>query len=276
MSLSRRTLLVGIGPSLAMGGCLRLQSNGGVTPSSTPSPTTASGLTAAFELSNEAPRVGEEITLDASPSVDPDGQIEEYQWAVLQQGGSTVRPIGTGEVMTYRFTSSGDFLIGLQVTDSEGNQERITRSVTVTGDASDLGDVITFEWGQLFVPSEDGGEHPEDDRSLAFACRAMAVVDGGDPVSKFDIGGETEPLFDTGVYGPESTDTYTFRWFGGPDSMTRIVFPDTDLDAATDLKLRGHLPPIDSQTLTMTVNGTTTAERTLTDDQYDVTLPLDS
>lgn len=47
--------------------------------------------------------------------------------------------------------------------------------------------------------------------------------------------------------------------------------PDTDVDAATAIKFRGQLPPIESQTLSMAVNGTTTVERTLTDDQSDFT-----
>lgn len=91
------------------------------------------------------------------------------------------------------------------------------------------------------------------------------MLDGEEQLATFDVGGGPEPLFAEGVYGAESTDDRTYRWFGGPEGVTRGAFPETDLEAATAVRLEGNPPPIDSQTVALSVNGTGTGTLEMTE-----------
>lgn len=86
---------------------------------------TNSPPTANFTISPDKPKVGEDITFDASSSSDSDGNIVKYEW-----------DFGKGEIegekiIIHRFNQEGDYSITLKVTDNESGIGSITKTITV-------------------------------------------------------------------------------------------------------------------------------------------------
>lgn len=121
---------------------------------------------------------------------------------------------------------------------------------------------LTFEWGNLYVPAEEGT--PQDERHLAFGCTGLILIAEEEWLARFDVGEQPAPIYEQGVYDLERHENLAFRWFGGPEGLTRIRFPENDLDAATEVMLTGFLPEIDEQPVTVYADGTATDERVLT------------
>lgn len=67
-------------------------------------------------------RPGEEFTLEASGSFDPDGNISEYRWSIG----------ATGETAETVFGSPGSYPVTLTVEDEEGATTNVTKDVVVT------------------------------------------------------------------------------------------------------------------------------------------------
>jgi PKD repeat protein len=85
--------------------------------------------TADFTFNPSAPRSGQQVVFDASPTQAAPGRtIVSYSWA-FGDGGS-----GTGPTVTHVFTVSTTttFNVLLTVTDSEGRTSSVTKPVTVT------------------------------------------------------------------------------------------------------------------------------------------------
>ena len=80
---------------------------------------------ASFTHSPENPRVGEEITFDASSSTDSDGEIISYEWDFGDEN------YGTGEVAFHSYSSVGDYTVILTVTDDEGATDSISKTVNI-------------------------------------------------------------------------------------------------------------------------------------------------
>ena len=80
--------------------------------------------TAAFTLDPRPPRVGRQITFDASQSSDPDGDITSYDWQTRSWTAS-------GATTTETFGSPGVYEVTLTVTDADGNTDRVTETVDV-------------------------------------------------------------------------------------------------------------------------------------------------
>ena len=75
-----------------------------------------------------SPTTGEnplEVTFDASPSYDPDGQIDSYAW-IFGDGGT-----GTGKVVKHTYKKNGTFTIKLTVADDKGMTGNYTQQITV-------------------------------------------------------------------------------------------------------------------------------------------------
>jgi hypothetical protein len=72
--------------------------------------------TADFTYSPQEPSVGEEVTLDASGSGDPDGTITKYEWDFDNDGTYEK----SGQQVTVSFETVEDQLVNLRVTDSKG------------------------------------------------------------------------------------------------------------------------------------------------------------
>jgi PKD repeat protein len=78
---------------------------------------------ASFAYSPQNPKVGEEITFDASSSCDPDGQIVSYNWHFGD--GNTAE----GDIATHAYSQVGAYTITLTVVDNEGLQDSTTQLI---------------------------------------------------------------------------------------------------------------------------------------------------
>ncbi len=75
------------------------------------------------------------VTLDANDSYDPDGAIENYDWSVnnnpLATAGFEIEILETFE-NTITFTSEGEYIVALTVTDNDGATATAQKTITVT------------------------------------------------------------------------------------------------------------------------------------------------
>lgn len=76
----------------------------------------------------ESVRVGEQATLNASPSKDEDGLIESYEWTVDVGDGSYEE---TGRKVKQRWDEPGSYTVSLTVTDNDGGTATTERTVDV-------------------------------------------------------------------------------------------------------------------------------------------------
>jgi len=84
---------------------------------------------ATFAATDDAVRVGQEVSFDAAASTDPDGTVESYDWDLGD--GSTA----TGPLVTQGYDSPGTYTVTLTVTDDDGATD--TAEATVEVSASD-------------------------------------------------------------------------------------------------------------------------------------------
>ena len=75
----------------------------------------------------------ENVTLDASQSFDPDGQIVSYDWTVARQDGSSAPAAYSGAVVHLTGLAAGFYDIDLLVTDNEGFPGRDSAVLAVMG-----------------------------------------------------------------------------------------------------------------------------------------------
>ncbi len=80
-----------------------------------------------FVFSPQQPKAGETVVLDASVSSDPDGRTVLYEWDFNQDGTMDA----TGIQTTHVFSAAGSFSVTLRVTDDDGNQNSVTKTVVV-------------------------------------------------------------------------------------------------------------------------------------------------
>jgi PKD repeat protein len=117
---------------------------------------------AAFTYSPHYPQVNETVTFDASASTPDGGTIISYEWDF---GDSS--PHQLGMTVTHNYTASGEYLVTLNVTDSEAKWATASKTVKVglppTPPHADftwcplspqVGDTVTFN-GSISTP--DGG-----------------------------------------------------------------------------------------------------------------------
>ncbi|MDY7082330.1 MAG: PKD domain-containing protein, partial [Halobacteria archaeon] len=82
---------------------------------------------AKFDYSPSDPKVNETVTFDASPSQDPDGSIESYEWDFDNDGKFDE----TNQSISSVFESPGTYEVTLRVTDEYGNSDTVTKTITV-------------------------------------------------------------------------------------------------------------------------------------------------
>jgi len=81
--------------------------------------------TVGFDVSSNTPEVGESITFDAGDSIDPDGEVVEYQWSF--PGGETKY----GEQVSHTFDRTGKYTIELTVSDNTGAERTAQQTMSV-------------------------------------------------------------------------------------------------------------------------------------------------
>ncbi|RJS77707.1 PKD domain-containing protein, partial [Methanophagales archaeon] len=121
---------------------------------------------ASFTYSPESPKVGEEITFDASSSYDTDGTIVKYEWD-FGDGNRT-----EGEVVKHAYSKAGNYTVKLTVTDNDGLQDSISKAVFV-GNAIFIADARSDK--DTYCLNED------------VAIRCMVLDEAGNEVWDADV-----------------------------------------------------------------------------------------
>lgn len=78
-----------------------------------------------FGVIPQNPNVGQQITFDASGSIDPDGTIQTYQWKLSDTSRKR------GKTITHTYDSSGTYTVELKVVDDDGASSTVTKTVQV-------------------------------------------------------------------------------------------------------------------------------------------------
>ena len=73
---------------------------------------------------------GQQVTLDASASSDPDGSIVDYQWD-LDGNGSFETDTGSTPTATHTYSAEGSVNVGLRVTDNQTGTDAVTHSLSI-------------------------------------------------------------------------------------------------------------------------------------------------
>jgi large repetitive protein len=168
--------------------------------------------------------VGEQISLDASGSTDPDGTIASWEWD-MGDGESAV----SGETQAYTYTVAGTYTVTLTVTDNDGN----TNSVTVT---------VTVSDGS---PAADAGGPYEAallNTEVAFDGSASSDPNGSITDYSWNFGDGSPNDSGADLSGPSHT--YTTPSTPGSYTVTLTV---TDNDGNTDsgtANIRIHQAPV--------------------------------
>jgi hypothetical protein len=115
---------------------------------------------------------------------------------------------------------------------------------------------LELRFNKTVNPSERDPDST-DDRELAFKCHNLSLVEaGGVSILSVNVGGdESDIVFVGGVYSATARDDESWRWFGGPDAITKLYFPSEVLDTASQMKLRG-LPSTDDLTISLYLEDT--------------------
>lgn len=115
---------------------------------------------------------------------------------------------------------------------------------------------VELRFNKTVNPSEQDPDNT-DDRELAFKCHNISLLDeGGSSVLSVNVGTEeSDIVFVGGIYSATARGDESWRWFGGPDALTRLYFQSDILDAATRMKLRG-LPSTSDLTVNLYREGT--------------------
>ena len=80
---------------------------------------------ASFTFEPHEPYVGQEITFDASPSQDPDDEIQDYSWVFGDETSAE------GSVVSHAFDTEGPYTVSLAVIDNDGASATQCQDITV-------------------------------------------------------------------------------------------------------------------------------------------------
>jgi hypothetical protein len=79
------------------------------------------------------PSPGEQVTLDASNSNDPDGKIISYKWSYYKrEDPENVIELGSDETISYTWEKQGIYIVSLFIEDDKGNNNTIEETIRVS------------------------------------------------------------------------------------------------------------------------------------------------
>lgn len=84
---------------------------------------------ASFVFQPSSPSAGQNVSFNASTSMDPDGEIVEYRW---DWGDGSSPEIRSGPNASHTFGTSGNFVVRLTVRDNAGNVATVAQSVQIS------------------------------------------------------------------------------------------------------------------------------------------------
>ncbi|WP_277999761.1 PKD domain-containing protein [Halocatena marina] len=107
--------------------------------------------TASFTTSPATPAPEQQVSFDASGSSDADGSINSYEWDFTSDGTTDA----TEQTATHTYTTAGDYLVTLTVTDDAGATAASSTTITVQADGGGTtGD-------SMFAPFDHMTTNPE-------------------------------------------------------------------------------------------------------------------
>ncbi len=176
--------------------------------------------TAAVSVANVAPTAdaggpysgdqGEDIAVDGSASSDPGNDIVLYEWDLDNDGAYDD---ATGVTATFNSADSGDFTIGLRVTDSDGDTSTATAAVSVSNVA----------------PTADAGGPYSGDQGTDIAVDGSGSSDPGNDIVSYEW-----DLDNDGAYDDATGVTATFNSADSGDFTIGLRVTDVDGDSGTN------------------------------------------
>jgi fibronectin type 3 domain-containing protein len=140
---------------------------------------------------------GEQVTISAADSCDPDGEALSYEWNVEGATGQ-----GYGDEITATWPSAGTYTVSVTVTNSQGESDTATQSVTVSAAGTYTG-VPQAVTNVVSTPAADGES----------ATLTWNAATSGPPTEGYKVlSSDGDPLYVL-----------------GPGNGTSVTFPDIDL-----------------------------------------------
>lgn len=172
----------------------------------------------------------ESVTLDASASYDPDGEIALYAWS---KDGEVV---GTGATLALEL-SPGEYEFSLEVEDLVGASAVDTVTISVVGNASPIanagGDITRTDNnadGMEVVTVDGSASYDPDGEIISYAWSKDGEVVGNTAriSEELSVGVHTFTLFVTDNAGAQSSDdvTVTVEEFSGPMTFLHETFDE--------------------------------------------------
>ncbi len=188
---------------------------GAVASGTSENTSTQSSPTAEFEVTPSDPGPDEEFELDASMSEAPTGEITSYDWNVDSRYTEWTGGTPSGETVTGSYDSYGDYDIELEVTDSDGATDTVTKTITV----DEEGPTAEFE----VTPSDPG---PDEEFELD---ASMSEAPAGE-ITSYDWNVDSRYTEWTGGSPSSETVTGSYDSYGDYDIELEV----TDNGGATD------------------------------------------
>ena len=132
-------------------------------------------------------------TLDASSSSDPDGSIVSYTWDFGDDS------TGSGKTVTHTYSSSGSYNVALTVTDSNGAQDTLSKSISVTANQAPTAS---------FTADPNSGIAPLD---VSFDASGSSDPDGNIASYSWDFGDDSTGSGETTNNIYDFAATYTVK-----------------------------------------------------------------
>ncbi len=124
--------------------------------------------------------IGNNISFDASGSIDPDGgEIQSYSWDFGDGYGTT------GETVTHSYFTVGEYTVSLVVTDDEGDQDMVTTTAYITNHivpVADAGGPYGAIVNNAVSFNGDGSYDPDGGNIVSYAWN---FGDGGQGSGKY-------------------------------------------------------------------------------------------
>jgi len=166
-------------------------------------------LDPAFTVSSDSVAIGETVSVDGSPSSDPDDEIAGYEWDF---GDGTT---ATGRTASHSYTTGGEKTITLTVTGEHGYSKKTTKTVQVTNEPPT-------------ARAEASSTTPEVDTPVTFDGSGSTDPDGASDIDAYVW------TFPGGLFGPDEkrgkTVTHEFDSTGSVDVTLEV----TDRSGAVD------------------------------------------
>jgi PKD repeat protein len=163
-----------------------------------------------LEVSPDTPNPDDTITLDATDSRDPDGEIVSYEWDTNDDGDfSDYGDADDGSTATISFDSEGTYTVGLRVTDNGGKTVTTSVQITVNNPAPDA----------TFTVSPDT---PNPDDQVTLDASGSSDPDGSITKYEWDTNGDGE-FSDYGDLDDGERGTITFEKGGNYTVRLRVT-----------------------------------------------------